>query len=36
MIIDWTDLLDYYDKVEFKPWIKYLLYFVKQGEEIGG
>jgi hypothetical protein len=25
MMIDWTDLLDYYDKVEFKPRISYLL-----------
>ena len=27
MIIDWTDLLDYYAKVEFKPWIKYFLLY---------
>jgi len=27
MIIDWTDLIDYYDKVEFKPWIKYFLLY---------
>ena len=25
MIIDWTDLVDYYDKVGFDPWIKYFL-----------
>jgi len=25
MIIDWTDLVDYYKKIGFEPWIKYIM-----------
>jgi len=25
MVIDWTDLVDYYKKIGFEPWIKYIM-----------
>lgn len=25
MVIDWTDLVDYYKKIRFEPWIKYIM-----------
>jgi len=25
MVIDWTDLVDYYKKIGFEPWIKYIV-----------